>query len=121
MDAEVLAEVSSRTYSAYAAGKDSARGARFWACPSWPGSKSAARRVAARRRARGSEEGLDAAVREVENGSGAGSGQARDWVVKLFGGGIWNVGSSRSCVLRCSSLIGRRALVRNSFTDLVWL
>lgn len=77
--------------------------------------------MAARRRARGREEGLEEAVMEVENGSGAGSGQVRDWEVKLFGVGIWIVGSSGVWVLRWSSQTGRSALVRNSFTDLVWL
>jgi type IV secretory pathway TrbD component len=84
------------------------------------GSKRAARRVAARRRERGRDEGLKDAVIEVENGRAAGSGQVRDWEAKLLGVGIWNVGLSAACVLRWSALIGRSALARNSFTDLVW-
>jgi hypothetical protein len=84
-----------------------------------PGSNRAARRVAASSRANGSEEGLDEAV-DVANGSGAGSGQVRDCEAKLFGVGIWNVGLSMACVLMCSSLMGRRALVRKSLGVLVW-
>jgi len=117
-DAETLADVSRRTYSAYAAGKESASGARLCACPSLPGSNRADRRVAASNRAKGSEEGLEAV--DVAKGSGAGSGQARDCEAKLLGVGIWNVGLSAACVLRCSSLMGRRALVRKSLGVLVW-
>jgi hypothetical protein len=57
---------------------------------------------------------------EVEKGRGAGSGQVRDCEAKLLGVGIWKVGLSAACELRWNSLMGRRALVRNSFTDLVW-
>lgn len=118
-DAEVLADVSRRTYSAYAAGKESARGDRHCACPSLPGSKRAARRVAASSRAKGSEDGLDDEL-VVANGSGAGSGQERDCEAKLLGVGRCNVGLSATSVLRCSSLMGSRALVRKSLTVLVW-
>lgn len=58
---------------------------------------------------------------DVENGSGAGSGQERDCEMKLFGMGAWIVGLSAAWVLRWSSLMGSSALVRKSFTDLVWL
>lgn len=118
-DADVLADVSRRTYSAYAAGKESASGDKLCACPSLPGSKRAARRVAASRSASGSEEGLDEDV-DVANGSGAGSGQERDCEAKLLAVGTWKIGLSAASVLRCSSLMGRRALVRKSLTVLVW-
>jgi hypothetical protein len=89
--------------------------------PSFPGSKRAARRVAATSRASGRDEELDEADTDVENGSGAGSGQERDWELKCFGAGIWMDGSSTPWVLRWRLVMGSSALVRNSFTDLVWL
>ena len=121
IEADVLADVSRRTYSAYAAGNERANGAMLWAWTlSLLGSKRAARRVAARRRESGRDDGLQEAAMDVENGSGAGSGQARDWEAKLLDVGIWKVGLSAARVLRWSSLMGSSALVRNSFTDLVW-
>lgn len=119
-DAEVFADVSSRTYSAYAAGNDRARGPTTWPGRlSLLGSKSAESRVAARRRASGREEGLNDAVVEVENGSGAGSGHARDSVTKFLGAGMWKFGSWMSPAPRRRLLMGRSALVRNSLTDFV--
>lgn len=91
-EADVLAEVRRRTYSAYAAGKESARGAAW--PPSLPGSKRAARRVAASSRASGNDDGLEDEAMEAENGSGAGSGQERVCEMKLLGVGISITGLS---------------------------
>lgn len=86
-EAEVLAEVRRRTYSAYAAGKERARGAMLCAWPpSFPGSNRAASRVAATNKANGNEEGLDE-VMDVEKGSGGGSGHDKVWEEKHFGVG----------------------------------
>lgn len=77
--------------------------------------------MAATSRARGSEEGLDD-VMDVEKGRGAGSGQDRVWEAKALGIGIWGgVVPSVAETLWRRSLIGRRALVKNSLVDLVWL
>lgn len=120
-EADVFAEVRSRTYSAYAAGKESASGDMLcgWD-PSFPGSNRAARRVAATSKASGNDEGLDD-VMDVEKGRGAGSGQSRDWEAKLFGVGTSGKGASGIETLCSKSLIGRSALLKNSFADLVWL
>ena len=77
-EADTFADVRSRTYSAYAAGNESASGAMLcdWD-PSFPGSNRAAKRVAATNKASGNDEGLDD-VMDVENGRGAGSGHSRD-------------------------------------------
>lgn len=92
-EADVLADVRSRTYSAYAAGKDRASGARSWAwVGSRPGSYSAVRRVAAKRRERGRDEGLEDAVMDAEKGSGAGSGQERGLSESVPGVGTWTDG-----------------------------
>lgn len=88
-----MADVRSRTYSAYAAGKDRASGARSWAwVGSRPGSYSAVRRVAAKRRERGRDEGLEDAVIDAEKGSGAGSGQERGLSESVPGVGTWTDG-----------------------------
>lgn len=77
--------------------------------------------MAATSRASGRDEELDEAETDVENGSGAGSGQERVWELKCLGVGILTDGWSMPWVLRWRSVMGRIALVRNSFTDLVWL
>lgn len=120
-EADTFAEVRSRTYSAYAAGKESASGDMLcdWD-PSFPGSNRAAKRVAATSNASGNDEGLDD-VMDVEKGRGAGSGQSRDWEAKLFGVGTSGMGASGVDTLCSKSLMGISALLKNSFADLVWL
>lgn len=95
IDADVFADVNSRTYSAYAAGNDSASGARLVGCAdSALGSYSAARRVAASSSERGSEDGLAETVVAAEKGSGTGSGQERLWVLNVAAVGTWRDGTS---------------------------
>lgn len=79
-EADVLALVSRRTYSLYAAGKDRARASGAGSLPV-PGSYNAVSRVAASSSDSGSDE-FDA-----WNGRGAGSGQASSWV-NVFGVGM---------------------------------
>lgn len=55
---------------------------------SLPGSYRAVRRVAARRRERGREDGLEETVVEGWKGRGAGSGQVRGSLAKVLGVGI---------------------------------
>jgi hypothetical protein len=74
--------------------------------------------VAATNKASGSEEGLDE-VMDVEKGRGGGSGHDRAWEAKLFGVGIWGIGASVVETLCRKSLMGSKALAKNSFTDLV--
>ncbi|OJJ46749.1 hypothetical protein ASPZODRAFT_2016530 [Penicilliopsis zonata CBS 506.65] len=129
-EADTLAAVRRRTYSAYAAGKDNASGVNDEAVVLWLvllcGSYRADNRVAASKRARGREEFEVPLVVEIEKGSGAGSGQERVCSVKDLGVGISSSILPSSSfpflldALWCSSERGIKALVKNSLTDLVW-
>lgn len=55
-------------------------------------------------------------VIEAKNGSGAGSGQFKDWLVNEFGTGISSL-EALSLLLWCRLDRGRKAEVKKSFTD----
>lgn len=94
-EADALADVRSRTYSAYAAGNDIASGARSCGCAaSEPGSWSAVKRVAASRSERGRGVVLAEIVEDGGNGRGAGSGHDKVCDVNDFGVGISRLMSS---------------------------